>query len=501
MKRKKGLKNWAVVIITAAVLTCVWYILREAGFFLPRWISWENRTVCDGSGNYEIRLDEKTVSVFYGDFSGRGKDSEVLSDSTVSIWRSPENVKVQDILSADIDNDGEDELVLLCWKKGRYGRQKPFWVKKDETDWSQHIFVYEYDGGEIRAKWMSSYIGQDVAEISVNDREAPDVRLLLTGPDRKTSCWRWDVWGFTKENADVSFVVFGDVLLHEPIYRYGLSHGRSFDFLFENVKEIIAESDISVINQETPLTDNPALYSDYPKFGTPAEMGDAIAAAGFDAVTCATNHALDKGVTGIRTTKEVFNAAQVLCLGIQSEEETEYLPYEIIERKNIRFALLNYTYGTNGLKVPEENPYMVHLLKDEAEMAEDIKKARSEADFVIVFVHWGTENTAEVDDFQKRWTQVFLENGVDAVVGTHPHALQKYELLKDENGHEMLIYYSIGNFISAQQEKSCVKGGIAAFTVSPAPDGYRVTDYSLRPLTISRKEGGRYSVAPGDLSE
>ncbi|MBD5459266.1 MAG: CapA family protein, partial [Lachnospiraceae bacterium] len=219
----------------------------------------------------------------------------------------------------------------------------------------------------------------------------------------------------------------------------------------------------------------------------------AIADAGFDVVTCATNHALDRGAEGINTTKAFFADKRMKCLGIQSEEDTDYHPYEILVRNGVRFALLNYTYGTNGIRIPEENPNMVHLLDDEEKIINDIKAAKDESDFVIVFVHWGTEYAEEPDDFQRRWTQVFADCKVDVVIGTHPHAIQPYEVIRDDDGHEMLVYYSVGNYISAQPEESCVKGGVASFTVSLTSEGYRVTEYGFRPLTIRREEDGKYA--------
>lgn len=285
---------------------------------------------------------------------------------------------------------------------------------------------------------MSSYIGQDVAQISSNGKEAPSCRLLLTDPNGKITSWIWDSWGFTKEDTDISFVAFGDNLIHEPIYRYGLQNDESFHFLFQNFKDILSQSDIAVINQETPLTDNPTLYSDYPRFGTPVQAGQAIADAGFDIVACATNHALDQGTEGINFTKRFFESRHITCLGIQSTDEKNDKPYEILERNGIRFALFNYTYDTNGIKIPEEKKYIVHLLDDEEKIRKDIQAANSEADFIIIFVHWGTE--------------------------------YKY-----------------------QPEKYCIKGGVADFTVSLTPNGYEITEYSLRPLVITSHGNGKYT--------
>lgn len=475
-KLRKALLFLPVVLVILACAGTLGYGLWKNGAFLPRWIAWESGRICDQSGEYSVLLQHREVQVFW-------KDSV--------IWISPEGVKVQEAVSCDIDSDGQDELILLCWKIGRYGGHRPFWVKADEKKWSQHIFVYEYEQEGIKPKWMSSYIGQDVLHMAQNGKAAEKWRLWLTAPDGTVSSWMWDFWGFTKVDTDISFAVFGDLIAHEPIYRYGLLQ-KDFSFLFENFRELLKEKDVTVINQETPLTDNPGQYGDYPRFGTPAEVGQAVVDAGFDIVTCATNHALDRGAEGIYFTKHFFEEKGILCLGIQDEKQQNGGAYEILTRKGVSFALFNYTYGTNGIPIPEDSPGMVEMLEDEEKIRSDLEKAGQEADLVIVFAHWGTENSDQPDDFQKQWAQVFLDSGVDVVVGTHPHALQPVEVLTDETGHDMLIYYSIGNFLSAQPEKSCVKGGMAEFTVSLTENGYQVTEYDLTPLQIDWHEGGRY---------
>lgn len=479
MNGNKLFKIIAAILTAAVCIAAVLYTLWGRDGFLPRWIVWENKNICDESGKYEIVLQNKTVTV---------------SCEEAEIWVSPAGVKVQDILSCDVDGDGADELVLLCWKVGRYGRHKPFWVEKDEESWLQHVFVYEYIEKQVKPKWMSSYIGQDIAQINVKRENAPFSRLLLTDLEGNISSWVWDFWGFSREDTEVSFVVFGDNLLHEPIYRYGLQKEKSFDFLYENIKDVVSESDVAVINQETPLVADPSMYQDYPRFGTPVLVGEAIVNVGFDVVTCATNHALDKGAYGIDVTRDFFASQGVLCLGTQKEEDTAYKPYEILEKKGIRFALFNYSYGTNGIPLPEGNPNMVHLLDNEDKIREDIGRARSEADFIIVFVHWGTEGLEQPDAKQQEWAQVFLNSKADVVVGTHPHVLQPCEVMVGEDGHEMLVYYSLGNYISAQPEKACVRGGMAGFTVGLTKDGYQVLKYDLKPLQITWQKESTYQV-------
>lgn len=492
------MKRKPLIGIGIIIVVLLFAVLWKCGAFLPGWIRWQDKTLYDKTGGYQITLEGKKVSVIYFD-GGAGSDGGNRQGRGDVIWTTPQGVKVQDALSGDIDNDGQEELVLLCWRIGRYGIHKPFWVEQDEKKWSQHLFVYEYcsaDDGtrEIRPKWMSSYIGFDVADMADAGKEAQNNCLFLTDTGGIVNCFVWESWGFVRKETEVSFAVFGDNLIHEPIYRYGFLHGGSFDFLYENIREIVSKSDVAVINQETPFVDDPSEYSGYPRFGTPLCVGEAIAGAGFDVVTCATNHALDQGMDGIDLTKRFFDDAGILCLGIQRQEESEYKPYEILTRNGVRIALLNYTYGTNGIKMPEENPYAVHLLEEEQQVRADIAMAREEADCVVVFAHWGTENDGQADDFQKDWAQVFLESKADVVVGTHPHALQPFEVLEGEDGHKMLVYYSIGNFVSAQPEKISCKGGVAEFTVSLAADGCLVTDYTLTPLKICWLEGGGYTV-------
>lgn len=182
----------AAVLAAAALFLCLWSGWRE-GLFLPRWAVWQTREFSCAGGEYRLRLKDRAVRITRGE--------RIL-------WESPEEIKVQDALSCDIDHDGAEELILLCWRIGRYGSSRPFWVKEDEKDWSQHIFVYEYEGDTVRAKWMSSYLGTDVAEFSSCDvppRERPAAVegpprqcLLLKDPDGGSSRWIWDSWGFTK---------------------------------------------------------------------------------------------------------------------------------------------------------------------------------------------------------------------------------------------------------------------------------------------------------------
>lgn len=165
--------NITAVFVIAVVLCYVGYV---RGFFFPRWIDWQECSVF--SDDYALELSYRCAGVSY-------LGSE--------IWSSPDSIKVQDAFFEDIDRDGSDELLLLCWKIGRYGTHKPFWVEEDERTWSQHLFVYECMDGEVHAKWMSSYMGVDAAAI-----EPQDGKLAITDRNGEVSIWAWGSWGFAK---------------------------------------------------------------------------------------------------------------------------------------------------------------------------------------------------------------------------------------------------------------------------------------------------------------
>ena len=145
-------------------------------------------------------------------------------------------------------------------------------------------------------------------------------------------------------------------------------------------------------------------------------------------------------------------------------------------------ALLNYTYGTNGIPLPKDAPWCVDTLSDQDRVVKQLREARRCADALIVFAHWGTEYSYTPDAFQQAWTNIFLENGVDVVVGSHPHLLQPVEMLTGEDGHQMLVYYSLGNFVSCQTQAPRLLGGMAIFTLHKTTSGTRVIAHTLKPL-------------------
>lgn len=292
----------------------------------------------------------------------------------------------------------------------------------------------------------------------------------------------------------IGIMAVGDVLLHPSVWKSGHPEGGPYDnsHMFKHILDDLAEADVKILNQETVFVKDPEQYSGYPKFGSPMCVGDAEVAAGFNVITHATNHTLDKGVEGLRETLEYWTNRDVLVTGIfGSEEGSKVTP--TISVNGVDVAVLNYTYGLNGLKLPSDCSYMVNLLSNRSKMIEDIRKANEVADVVIVCPHWGIEYQYTPSSEQKKLAQLFADSGADIIIGTHSHVLQPVEMLTTADGRQVLCYYSLGNYISAQDEVPRMLGGMAKIEVFVADGVVSFGDYKLEPLVTHRVSGGKYT--------
>ena len=310
----------------------------------------------------------------------------------------------------------------------------------------------------------------------------------------------------SEEPDEYKIIMVGDVLLHTPIEENCRQADGSYDYhsLFAHTKYEIASADLALVNQEVIIGGAELGISGYPCFNADFNLSDALVDAGFDVICHATNHAMDKGRAGLVNCAEHWREQypEITVLGIHDTEETSTAcgadPTIIELSDDVKVAVLNYTYGTNGIALPSDMPYAVDLL-DEEQVASDIQRAEELADFTIVCPHWGTEYRLTPDDSQKKWTQVFLENGADLVLGTHPHVIEPIEWVTDEEtGNEMLVYYSLGNFVNwtsgtGEGIANRMVGGMAEVTIFKDDDGQvKVTDYGVRPLVshVTSEPGG-----------
>lgn len=295
----------------------------------------------------------------------------------------------------------------------------------------------------------------------------------------------------------VSIIMVGDILLHTPVAESGVQEDGSYNFdaVFSNVKDDISAADLALVNQEVIIGGEELGVSGYPSFNAPYALGDALVNAGFDVVLHATNHALDQGKKGVKNCLSFWkqNYPEIAVLGINGSQDAQDNEIYVYEQDGIRIAVLNYTYGTNGIALPADMPYAVNLLEEEKVTA-DIAKAKEAADFVVVCPHWGTEYRLMPDEMQEYWTELFLENGVDLVLGTHPHVIEPVEWVTDENGNEMLVYYSLGNFVnwtasSGEGIANRMVGGMAQITVGMENGEAFIVDYDVTPLVCHVSEG------------
>lgn len=302
----------------------------------------------------------------------------------------------------------------------------------------------------------------------------------------------------TEEPApEVTLLMVGDILLHTPLAESGRKAEGGYDFeaVFANLKEEISEADVALVNQEVIIGGAELGVSGYPSFNAPYELGDALIDAGFDLILHATNHALDKGKKGVENCISFWRESypDTPVLGIHDSEASQEEIY-VLEEDGLRIAVLNYTYGTNGIPMPADMPYAVDML-DKERAADDLRRAEELADFVIVCPHWGTEYVLEQTKVQEDWAEFFVENGADLILGTHPHVIEPIEWVTSENGNRGLVYYSLGNFVNwtsgtGKGVANRMVGGMAQVTISVDETGQAViTDYGVEPVVCHVESG------------
>ena len=246
------------------------------------------------------------------------------------------------------------------------------------------------------------------------------------------------------KTSKLSLVMVGDALLHSSLYNDGYKNGvYDFSSQLEYIKPIIQKYDLAFYNQESILGGTSIGLSDYPTFNSPQEFGDAMVDAGFNLVSLANNHTLDRGEKAVLNSCEYWKTKDVLTAGSYSSFE-EANEIKIKEKNGIKYTLLAYTYGTNGIPVPRGKEYLVNLYSDE-KAKEDIEKVKDKVDIILVSMHWGTEYQTEPTEEQKRQANYLSSLGVDIIIGTHPHIIEPITYINDT-----LVIYSLGNFISAQ---------------------------------------------------
>ena len=293
----------------------------------------------------------------------------------------------------------------------------------------------------------------------------------------------------------LSILFMGDVMQHRQQLHSALIPGTdstlssSYDYssYFAHVQHFIDEADFTVANMEFCLGGPP--YTGYPSFSAPEALAEEAAEAGIDLFLCANNHICDKGRRGLVSSLEKYKKIGVPVTGVyrDSLDEQKHNPY-IAEIGGVRVAFINFTYGTNGIRVPE--PFIVNMMDKEKVREAFVMAREKEADIIIALPHWGQEYTTVPDSRQREWAEFLLECGADAVIGSHPHVIQPVEFP---------VAYSMGNFISNMSLRNTELGLmiILKIAVTSYGDSY-VAGLEAVPVWCSRPGGygDGYTVLP-----
>ena len=265
--------------------------------------------------------------------------------------------------------------------------------------------------------------------------------------------------------TSASVIAVGDNLIHSSVYKDAnrLANYNGYDFkpMYELIKPIVSKYDLAYYNQESILGGTELGLNDYPTFNSPQETGDAMIDAGFNLVSLATNHTMDSGERAVLASRKYWDSKKdkVMAVGSYSSSEDRN-KIDIREVNGIKYTMLNYTYGTNGIPVPNGKDYLVNIwpvtglnpLNDNKYqeykkiVKEDIDRVRDKVDLLMVAMHWGVEYQDMPNKYQEDASEYLNSLGVDIIIGAHPHVVQPVTWINNT-----LVIYSLGNFLSAHE--------------------------------------------------
>ncbi|MBQ5332573.1 MAG: CapA family protein [Oscillospiraceae bacterium] len=266
----------------------------------------------------------------------------------------------------------------------------------------------------------------------------------------------------------VTFTALGDNLIHSSIYnqaaRRAGGNGYDFEYAYAGAADLFDKADITVLNQETLICNDIFEPSTYPCFNSPVALGDYMAELGVDVFTIANNHTLDKGVKGLTACLDYYDERGMIRVGAY-RNEADRADIRVMEVDGVTVSFLCYTESLNGLSLPADTELQIGRF-DKDTIIEEIIAAKEISDICVVSLHWGTENSSAVEDYQRQAALEFAEAGADVIIGNHPHVLREVELIGTEDGRQALCAYSLGNLISAQSVGTNLIGGVLNFNVT-----------------------------------
>ena len=277
-----------------------------------------------------------------------------------------------------------------------------------------------------------------------------------------------------KEEYQASLVMVGDALIHSNIYLDAKKSDGTYDFkpMLELTKPITSKYDLAYYNQETILGGTSLGISSYPRFNSPTEVGDAFLDSGFNLVSLANNHTMDKGEQGVINSLNYWNEKKDVVHAGQYSSFDDRDSVNVYEKNGIKYAFFSYTTWTNGLETPAGKEYLNNVYSND-KAQNDISKVRDSVDVVIVAMHWGNEYSLGVSDKQIEIANYLSSLGVDIIIGSHPHVVEPVEFIG-----KTLVIYSLGNFISDQEGIERLTGLMMSVDIKKSVDS-GITTISL----------------------
>ena len=308
-----------------------------------------------------------------------------------------------------------------------------------------------------------------------------------------------------KEDVHISMSVIGDIMCHNSQYQDAYnSSTKTYDFsyVFEDIKNYVNEADIAIGNLETTFAGKEKGYSNYPRFNTPEQLAYNLKDFGIDVVSTANNHSMDTNFSGIVSTLNFLDDAGISHVGTNTSwyDQNEILVKDV---NGIKIAFLAFTYGTNGIPVPTDKSFAVNLINDDFILKQLDLAKKENPDLICVSMHWGYEYHTKQNAEQERLANILFTNGVDVILGSHPHVLQPMEkrtiTLEDGSTKDCFVIYSLGNFMSGQTKANTRNSVILNinFTKSGKTDETTIDSVSYIPIYMYKKSSGstqRYKV-------
>ncbi len=295
---------------------------------------------------------------------------------------------------------------------------------------------------------------------------------------------------------EATIISVGDIFLHtNNLYSAFDSKNKTYDFdpVFSLTADYFKEADLSTA-WLGGVMDNNGPYTGYPSFRSPTALVETLQNIGMD-VVFRTNHTLDFGIKGFNTTTQILSEHKINQVAAYTSEESSKNIF-IYEKGGLKIAFPGYIYGMNGIPIPKS--WMINLI-DLEKIKDDVIKARKQADFIVVALHFGNEYERYPSKWQKDTVKKIANFGADMIIGSHPHVLQPAEMIISVDGRKVFVAYGLGNFYCGQREHYTDAGMMLRYTIEKTEEGTKLKEINYIPTWVAEyKENGKnqYKILP-----